>query len=327
MYDLIAFGGLLVEFIRPEPDIPLDRAAPIIGPFPSGASAITISTAARLGLSTGFIGIVGKDFFGESVLKRMKSDGVDLRHVEIINTLTTGIAFVMYNSNGSRKYNYVMDYSRINLDTERLKPENIGKTKWIHTNGTMLGDKSIWKIYGRKVIEHTLENGGSLSFDPNFRPELMDIKACRILYEPLIKMSRHFMPSEEEILVYFETKSILEAIDKALKLGPEIVCVKCGEKGCIVASREEGPIVVPGFSVNCIDPTGAGDSFNAGFIFAREKGLSLRESAVFANAVGAYAVSKFGPMEGSPYPNQLKGFFEGRDISTIWDKVYPEINY
>jgi sugar/nucleoside kinase (ribokinase family) len=302
--------------------MPLDVAAPIVGPFPSGASAITISTAARLGLSTGFVGIVGKDFFGEMVLRRMRSDGVDLTHVEIVDSMMTGIAFVMYNGDGSRKYNYVIDYSKADLGVERLDPQGFEKAKWIHTNGTMLGDKSIWKEYGRRIIERTLEGGGSLSFDSNFRPELMDMGACRRLYEPFIRMSRHFMPSEEEILAYFDTESLAGAIDAALAMGPEIVCVKCGSKGCVVASASEGPLAIPGFSVDCADPTGAGDSFNAGFIFARERGLSLHDSAVLANAVGAFAVSKLGPMEGCPYPEQLKPMLAGEGLTGVWEKAF-----
>mgnify|MGYP000147741925 CR=1 FL=1 len=313
MLDLIAIGSLIVEFVRPEKDQPLDSIAPFIGPYPSGASAITISTAARLGMKTGFVGIVGNDLFGRSVTNRMSSDGVNLDYLETIDGLQTGIAFVMYRSDGGREFNYILDYSRVSLATPRLDVDSLPRTKWIHIHGTMLGEKSIWRKYGFDAIEKVLADGGRLSFDSNFRPELMDMKRCRADFIPIIQRATYFMPSEEEILALFDTADLTSAMKQALDLGPEIVCVKRAEKGCVVVSKSEGPHPIPPFVVDSIDPTGAGDSFDAAFIWARERGLDISRSARFANAVGAFAVTRRGPMEGSPFPHELIEMFDPED--------------
>jgi len=84
--EIISLGELLVEIMRTEKDTPHRRVGGIYkGPFPSGAPAIFIDSAARMSksfnLSTGFIGVVGNDEFGEEVLKKLKSDGVDISKI------------------------------------------------------------------------------------------------------------------------------------------------------------------------------------------------------------------------------------------------------
>ncbi len=107
--NIICLGELLVEIMRTEVDTPHGiTGASYKGPFPSGAPAIFIDSAARMSvpfnLSTGFIGTVGNDEFGEGILKKLKSDGVDISKIRIDNSKTTGIAFNQYNSDGSRKF-------------------------------------------------------------------------------------------------------------------------------------------------------------------------------------------------------------------------------
>lgn len=320
MLELLSVGGLIVEIMRPEKGMPFEDIHPFIGPFPSGASAITINTAARLGMKTGIIGITGNDVFGKVAFSRMFSDKVDLSHMLILDGLTTGVAFVMYNEDGSRKFHYCIDYSKVDLADSRL--QFTGLSNWIHLNGTQLAPKSIWRPLCDRTIEHVIKNGGSLSFDTNFRPELTDMESCRINYTPYIQKSRYFLPNFQEMLAFFETKSIEKAIDKAFKLGPEIIVVKNGEKGCIVADQKSGLINVPGFFVNCVDPTGAGDSFNAAFLVARERNLNLEEAGLFANAVGALATTKLGPMQGAPTIDELREFLLYNHKEYLYNKVY-----
>jgi sugar/nucleoside kinase (ribokinase family) len=256
----------------------------------------------------------------------MRNDGVNLEHVALSNKINTGMVFVMYKSDGGRMFNHVTNYFPLVLaDIPKLKIQNLPEAKWIHVNGTILSEKSIWKEYGKDLIDYILGKGGSLSFDTNFRPGLMSVEAVKAQYGGFIRSARYFLPSEEEALFYFETDSVAVAIEKSLEMGPEIVCIKQGNRGCTVASRAEGPCSIPAFdTVRPVDPTGAGDSFNAAFICAREKGLSLEDSAVFANAVGSLAVSKRGPMEGSPAIEELKIFMEQNGVLEIWKRAYEK---
>ena len=89
-------GELLAEVMRPERGLGLDRPAPFLGPFPSGAPGIFIDTVARLGVSAGIVGAVGDDPFGRCITERLARDGVRVDHVAVVPGYATGVAFVAY---------------------------------------------------------------------------------------------------------------------------------------------------------------------------------------------------------------------------------------
>ena len=90
----------------------------------------------------------------------------------------------------------------------------------------------------------------------------------------------------------------------------KLVVLKQGPQGCRIF-HHDGDIQVPGFAVQEVDPTGAGDSFCAGFTAALLEGMDLAEAGRFANAVGALAVTKKGPMEGAPTREQVAALLGG----------------
>jgi sugar/nucleoside kinase (ribokinase family) len=165
--------------------------------------------------------------------------------------------------------------------------------------GSTLSTNDNCKAACFRAIESTLHNGGKISFDPNFRPELVSSREVKELFEPVIKKSHIIFPTEEEISVITGKNDLDEACEKLLAMGPEIVAIKQGNHGSTVYSSKE-KYHIPAFRVDEIDPTGAGDCYCAGFLCAYLRGLSLKEAAQFANAVGALAVTKKGPMEGAP---------------------------
>ncbi|MCX6090404.1 MAG: carbohydrate kinase family protein [Candidatus Atribacteria bacterium] len=84
-----------------------------------------------------------------------------------------------------------------------------------------------------------------------------------------------------------------------------MVILKRGAEGSTVYTKTS-QAEVPAFPVKEIDPTGAGDCFDAGFLVSLIKNRSLEESARYANAVGALAVTRKGPMEGAPHPEEVE---------------------
>ena len=97
------------------------------------------------------------------------------------------------------------------------------------------------------------------------------------------------------------------SIKKALSLGPKLIAVKRGAKGSIIGTNDKIKKIKP-FDVNCVDPTGAGDTYNAAFLFAYNNKLSPENSALFANAVAALSTTKLGPMEGIPTLDEVKSY-------------------
>ena len=104
MPQVVSSGDDVVEIMRINLDEPLDQAGTFAGPFPSGDTPVYVNAVARLGGSAGFMGAVGRDGFGDCVLNRLTQQGVDVKHVRVLPDRTTGIAFVSYASDGSRKF-------------------------------------------------------------------------------------------------------------------------------------------------------------------------------------------------------------------------------
>ena len=307
---IACIGDLLVEMMRPEVGDSLDKTGIFLGPYPSGASGIFIDTIARLGLEALFIGAVGKDDFGAVITNRLQEDGVDISHIKVMDHYTTGVAFVTYFRDGSRKFIFHLAHAATGqIYPEDIDPGYLANLSYLHVIGSTLATNNNCAAACFKAIECALENGGKISFDPNFRPELITEREIRELFEPVIRKSQIVFPTQEEIAVLTGKSDLDAACKEILEMGPEIVAIKQGKKGSTVYTVND-KYHVPAFDITEVDPTGAGDCYCAGFLTAVLNGLSLKETAKFANAVGALAVTKKGPMEGSPRYEEVAEFLK-----------------
>jgi len=311
--NIISLGELLVEIMRTEVDVPHGRIGSYYkGPFPSGAPAIFIDSATRMSksfnLSTGFIGVVGNDEFGEEVLKKLKSDGVDISKIRIDNSRTTGIAFNQYNSAGTRKFIFAAGAAGQTSPND-IDDEYFSNVKALHIMGSSLSisESSRESCYKAIEIARSLNPHAIISFDPNLRPEMLDIKTIIEISKPVLDKTTILFPSGEEAEMLAGIKGADKACKKLLEMGPKIVVLKQGKDGCTIYSSENtNGTRINGFEVEEIDPTGAGDSFDGAFIVGYLAGWDLKRIGMFANATGALKVQFFGPMANNTYEEVLK---------------------
>ena len=134
MLDILIMGEMIVEIMRDHEDSPLHEAGIFKGPYPSGAPAICIDAAARLGCRTAIIGGVGQDDFGKCLLDRLQKDGVDTSRVIESQERSTGCAFVTYFSDGSRKFIFHMGNTPA-VEAKAPAYGSIEKTKFMHIMG------------------------------------------------------------------------------------------------------------------------------------------------------------------------------------------------
>lgn len=303
-------GELLVEIMRDRVDVPLGIPGVFLGPYPSGAPAIFADCLARLGEEVFFVGAIGKDDFGFLILERLRQDGVDTSGIKVLEEYTTGVAFVTYFSDGSRKFIYHISRAASGqIFPEDVREEDFATLDVLHVMGsTMLINENCRRAY-EKAIDIVERNGKRISFDPNFRPELLGKDRARELFLPILRKSFIVFPTEEELSVLTGEEDFEKACAKVLAEGPEIIAVKQGKRGSTVVTRE-GLWSHPAFPVEEVDPTGAGDCYCAGFLAALARGMTVQEAARFANAVGALAVTKKGPMEGAPTFRDVEEFLQ-----------------
>jgi sugar/nucleoside kinase (ribokinase family) len=296
--EVISIGNMLVEVMRVNLDEPLEQSGTFVGPFPSGDTPIYIDTVARLGRKAGFIGVVGQDGFGQCLLDRFARDGVDASGVQVLPEYSTGVAFVAYFTGGSRKFLYHWQHAAAGqLGPEHVKPEYFQNAKWLHLTGCNLAvNESCRQACYRAMA--CLPSGARLSFDPNIRPEVLSVEQIRELCRPVLERADVFLPSLGEATMFTGAASDEEGCRKLAAQG-KLVVLKQGAQGCRIF-HADGDIHVPGFEVVEVDPTGAVDSFCAGFTVALLEGMTLEQAGRFANAIGALAVTRKGPMEGVP---------------------------
>jgi sugar/nucleoside kinase (ribokinase family) len=307
MPGIIAIGEILVEIMRPEAGQPLDQPGEFRGPYASGAPAIFAVAAARLGLDTAFIGAAGEDAFGRLLKERLGEEGVDFRGLQFPPGYATGVAFVAYEQDGSREFVFHIRHAAAGqIQANEIPAVLFEGVKWLHISGSTLALNEGCRAACERALELALAQGGKISLDPNLRPELMPLDNFREVLTPFLQAADLILPTAGEArLLTGEDDDARAASALRAKTGA-ITVLKRGPQGCTVFHHAD-QFEASGYPIEEIDPTGAGDCFSAAFIAALEAGWSLEKTAKFANAAGALAVTRMGPMEGAPTWEQTAG--------------------
>ena len=158
-----------------------------------------------------------------------------------------------------------------------------------------------------RAIEIVKKKGGKISFDPNFRPELLGAGSSSAVPAHCAGEFCLF-PTQEELEVLSGEKMWTRG-QRCCYLRARNNCLETGKKGSTIFTSKE-KFFIPAFPVEEVDPTGAGDCYCAGFLAGLSRGLPLIEVGRLANAVGALAVTKKGPMEGAPTQKELEEFLK-----------------
>ena len=284
---ILSIGDLVADIIVSIPALPARAGQHQIARemrLEPGGGANFLIAGARLGYPMTAIGALGADDWGQQVAALVQAEGVDLSGVEHTGTTTTVIVLVAPGG------------EHVFLGRHGHGPTvSLGKraTGLLHRAGAVF-------CAGYTLCEARLTNltlaaltqaksaGIPVYFDPG--PQMGDVPAeTRTQVLSLVDV---LLTTEEELplLVDGTTPTNL------LKLGLQTVVVKRGADGCAVytADQPEPVVELAGHPVEVVDTSAAGDSFNAGFMVGQLRGLSLRESATLANAVGAAKVQKLG---------------------------------
>ncbi|MBC7236756.1 MAG: sugar kinase [Chloroflexi bacterium] len=299
MPEIVTVGEALVEIMRTERDRPLDRPALFSGPYPSGAPAILASAAARLGASVGFVGTVGDDAFGDCVESRLRADGIDCSALCRNRERLTGIAFVAYRSDGSRSFLFhLRDSAAAWVSAEQIPAGYLDDARHVHIMGSSLAFGDALRETCYFLAREVYRRGGTVSLDPNLRPELMPVERIRAICQPIVEMATLVLPSGEELTALTGAPTLEEGVARLLAQGVQLVALKQGAHGSTLFSGQ-GALSIPPFRVEEVDPTGAGDCYDAALIVAWQEGHDWATAGTLANAVGALATTRWGPMEGT----------------------------
>ncbi len=298
MAKVMTIGEILVEIMATRRGQTFRETGLLKGPYASGAPAIFIDQVAKLEQSAGIIGCVGDDDFGLLNIERLKRDGVDTSSIHVVKRATTGSAFVTYREDGERDFVFnIVNSASSHLDVSHVDAQVLHDCRHFHVMGSSLFSFRIIDAT-KKAIEIVKGQGGTISFDPNVRKEMLRIPEMRDALRYVLELADTFLPSGHEVTLLAEAADEANAVKELHALGVKEIVIKRGANGSSYFGHGQR-IDVPALPVPELDPTGAGDCFGATFVTCRLMGYPAEKALRYANAAGAAAVSQLGPMEGA----------------------------
>ena len=272
----------------------------------AGAESNLSIALARLGHRVRFITRVGLDPFGERIKavlsdENVMTDGIiqDSRH-------PTGLFFREWLEDGRRRvYYYRKDSAASHLSEGDLKPEWFEGVKLLHLTGITPALSPNCLKACMKAIELARQNKLVISFDPNYRSPLWDTKTARQVLLPFMELVDMVLLGHEDGYALFDQKDDYSILQDTKKLGPKICILKMAERGALIHINDDF-IEVPAYPiVKVIDPVGAGDGFDAGFISGYLRGWDIKTSVELGAKIGALAVTVMGDYHGYPLEQQI----------------------
>ncbi|MFC7392988.1 ribokinase [Scopulibacillus cellulosilyticus] len=251
--------------------------------IPGGKGANQAVSAARLGGSVTMIGCVGDDVFGRELTDNLKKEGINTNKIKTLSDKETGIAAITL-AEGDNSIivvpgaNYAITEASIQEYEETIAASDAVLLQLEIPMPTVIKAAEVAHHHGVKVI--------------------LNPAPIQQLPDELIDYADVITPNEHE---YEQLMKDYSGDPEALK--KKLVVTKGGEGTVFFENGEE--VHVPGYKVDVIDTTGAGDSFNGALAVQLAKGESLKASCRYANAVGALAVTKLGAQSGMPTDEEV----------------------
>ena len=296
--DLILYG--LPEQLQPERELLADRMMLTLG----ASSAIVAHNLSALGSRVGFQSRIGDDPLGALALERLQQGGVDtslVRHAP--GAITTGLTVILHHQSWRNILTYAGTIAELRF--EDLDLDYLSDSRHFHLSSYYLQRALRPKI--GELFQLLKSKGLTISLDTNDDPE--DLWEGNL--KDVLQYVDVFLPNEREACKAAGTEDLQTAIRKLSELVPLLV-VKMGRQGAI-AQRGSERFTSPAKLVDAVDPVGAGDSFDAGFLYAYDRGSSPGESARFASAVAALVVSAPRGILDAPDADAVRAFLASRD--------------
>jgi sugar/nucleoside kinase (ribokinase family) len=295
--DLILYG--LPEDMEPEREHLADRLALTLG----SSSAIFAHNLARLGSRVGFISRIGDDPLGAISLERLSEGGVDVSKVRRVpGATTTGLTVILPHA----RYRHILTYpgTMFEMNFGDLDIDYLATARHFHLSSFFLHRALQPRI--PELFQIMKSRGLTTSLDTNDDPD--DTWGGGL--QQTLQYVDIFFPNAREAQKISGCQDLQEAISRLAEMVPLLV-VKLGEEGAL-ARRGREQVTSPRVPVDFVDPVGAGDSFDAGFIHQFVQGADLATCLAWANRAGGFSTTRPGGTEAFRDRQHLESFFPTR---------------
>jgi len=305
--DVIGLGRFVVDMFAGEWDRPIREVDSFLK-YPGGAPANVVVALARLGVRTGLISRVGNDEFGIYLVDFLRKEGIDTTHVGFDSERRTSLSFCGTARFGDFPFfQYGEPGSNLRLRPADISEGYIKKARILFTSGTIFS-ASPSREAGLTALSCARKNQVITAFDINYREGFWESRdVARVHYKLILGLSDVVFGTNAELGYVGGNEDVDRAAAGILELGAKMVCVKFGERGSRIFTQSE-TIDIPAFQVEPFDCSGAGDSYNAGFLYGPLKGWNLRRCGEFASAVSAIVVTRRGASVATPTLAEVEAF-------------------
>ncbi|CDQ18520.1 2-dehydro-3-deoxygluconokinase [Halobacillus karajensis] len=300
MKDVLTIGDAMITF-DPTRNGPLRN----VHSFERKAGGAEFNFAigcARLGLHTGWISRLGNDEFGKYIRNFARGEGIDVSAVKLVDGYPTSLNFKEIREDGSGStFYYRADSPTKTLTEQTLDAEAIRQTKILHITGVFAAidpDKNLRLL--KRAVTIAKDNGALVSFDPNIRLKLWEREKAQQSLQQLLPYVDIILTGVEEAELLFGVSQADQIVAACERYGISTVAIKQGEKGAFGCMDGLSMTLPPRTPKKVVDTVGAGDGFDAGFIYGVLQGWSLERTLHFANTIGSMVVSVYGDNEGLP---------------------------
>lgn len=314
---VLCLGEILFDCLADQLGLKLDEVQSWTA-YPGGAPANVACALVKLGTSAGFIGAVGEDTAGNTLVQLLHDVGVDTTGVQRHPTAPTRQVYVVRDLAGDRNFAGFGKYQTSEFADTRLQGTKIPQSLFNDADFLVMGTLELAYPDSEKAVYRALELAEQYNLkiilDVNWRPVFWeDENTAKSKIQALLNRFDFLKLTKEEAIWLFDTTDP-GAITYRLN-SVEGVLVTDGENGCSYCLGEnEGKL--PAFTMSVVDTTGAGDSFLAGFIHQLDKfGINslkdpeiAKNMVIYASAVGALTTIKPGAIASQPNAMEVEEF-------------------
>ena len=296
MYDLIVFGEVALDIILAGVD-EIPRRWSILGTakatrmFTAGTAGYVAQCFSKLGGRASVVGKIGSDNAGKLLLDGFRSCSVGTENLIVDRKSDTEVSTVITYNDGN-KSSVVSEI--LPLRVRGISRKSLTYARAFHFAGYLLYP-NIWGKPAVSLFKMLKREGLFVSADPQ-------MSATGRWAQPFKGILEHLdvlLLDEEEAKKISRKRRISAAVQSLLKEGPRTVAVKMGARGCIVGYGDRIRKVGP-YKVKPVSTIGAGDAFDAAFIFGSLLGRDVEDTARFANVVAAVSTTQYGCMTAIP---------------------------
>lgn len=280
--DIIVSGDVVPEFGQ------VEKLVEHLSVYGGGSAGIFAAGAAKMGLRVLFASEVGDDLFGRYMVKLLQEAGVDTTAIRVDPSVQTGCSIHLLRDGDRATLTFLGSLAAITPDL--LDPAWYGQARHLHVASPFL--LQALRPAMPQMMRRAKEAGMSVSLDTNWDP------SGRWDLEGFFDYLDVFLPNENELKAIAGKPDLEEAL-KVMAARVPVLAIKRGAAGAIAIAGAER-IDVPAFPVQVRDTTGAGDSFDAGFLAGWLRGLSLRECILLGIACGGLTTTQPGGFNGQP---------------------------